>query len=328
MLLLCVYELGTPSLWWPGDGSLDMEYIPLDTRHASLVHLLASNTKSICLAKATASAAIYMSDTNNHYNGYYLPRQSVFSLQANKCGFSKDLEKIASRYLFKYWRPSSSSPAIPIYSTVDPSKPKRIVSNKKKAKQIWTNASEGHIKFAYGSPAASSFTRSVKDIRTARVTLCCPYALKHMDTILQSKHVYVTACEWLPSRPIHMYTNITDCVRPESSLVPALYLTTDTTDGRKYLASLFRTLTAPNKSGAVCVNRLDKDVSHYACGFIHLDSASYPTSWNSRPCESVDCHNMAGKKTCGRCRLVVYCSVACQKHHWNSHKLACIPSTV
>ncbi len=35
------------------------------------------------------------------------------------------------------------------------------------------------------------------------------------------------------------------------------------------------------------------------------------------------CDRLCGVKKCERCRLVVYCSKACQRQHWAQHKSVC-----
>jgi hypothetical protein len=44
--------------------------------------------------------------------------------------------------------------------------------------------------------------------------------------------------------------------------------------------------------------------------------------------ECATCHNRDVKqKKCGRCEAVHYCSPECQKAHWKTHKLTCVPLT-
>jgi len=43
---------------------------------------------------------------------------------------------------------------------------------------------------------------------------------------------------------------------------------------------------------------------------------------NDRWCAAAECKNVARRK-CARCREVYYCSEACQKKHWERHKISC-----
>lgn len=46
------------------------------------------------------------------------------------------------------------------------------------------------------------------------------------------------------------------------------------------------------------------------------------SSWIT--CDGPDCHQASPENKCGKCQRALYCSVACQKKAWPSHKLNCI----
>jgi hypothetical protein len=42
-----------------------------------------------------------------------------------------------------------------------------------------------------------------------------------------------------------------------------------------------------------------------------------------KPCNA-PCCSKEGKKLCGKCKMISYCDVLCQKSDWNAHKAICI----
>lgn len=57
----------------------------------------------------------------------------------------------------------------------------------------------------------------------------------------------------------------------------------------------------------------------------HLESSTIDNTPSTKTCgdHCVVCGTLSSK-TCGRCKIIIYCSTTCQKQHWTVHKHECV----
>jgi len=280
-----------------------------------------------CIGRTLAAMPRTQLSCDTSHNHELLMTAQEGRLKSDYPEESASLTSVLQEALGTMWSPSRSdsasgrpkAPQLLPMSRDETTCVTQVFKKKHFRNKIWEGMQTGPTELQFNTKTYRQFLKTVRDVESARVVLCCMDAVLDFRQALETKRVCVYACSLLPAAPISPLHFV---ARP----LPVLFLRANGhSTGRRVLATWYRDALNSTIQGGFFVREIRAHGGHYCISIEQLDTNSIKTTLDTSTlvCGNAACRKQGARLQCSRCQLDRYCDKACQRQAWKVHKKKC-----